>query len=104
MKRMLNKAMPTIIFMHRQRKYDKSVSLRVLGLVGMFVVRLRQRIRIILTRTEVKLYTSLYDRSEGMDSVVLIKERLLCPRRRPGSRGCVEAKERGQGLRPCDRH
>ena len=42
----------------------------------MFIVRLRQRIRIILTRTEVHHHTALYDRSEGMNSVALIKNKL----------------------------
>ena len=60
----------------RQKRRRKTLPLCVVGFVGMFIVRLRQRVRIILTRTEVHHHTALYDRSEGMNSVALIKNKL----------------------------
>jgi len=49
-----------------------------IGFVGLFIVRLRARVRILLTKAEVASYTNVYNRAGmGMHSVRLIKEQLM---------------------------
>jgi len=52
--------------------------LAAIGFIGLFYIRLRARVQIVLTKSEIASFTSVYNRSGmGMNNVRLIKEKIM---------------------------